>query len=116
MIDIAGLLLYILSLVVNAGVPEPYAEPSRQTLSYEGSIAELICSYDWPCEEALYVSWHESGHQLWVLNYEGSGACGLFQTLPCVGYGDIEANLDEAYRKWLACNGGSFWCAWYQWW
>lgn len=56
----------------------------------------------------------ESGSS-WAVN-PSSGACGPMQTLPCVGWMNPKVHFDEAYRKWAACNGGSFYCAWYQWW
>jgi hypothetical protein len=80
-----------------------------------GTMAEAICAIPWPCQEALSVCQKESGCS-WVWNTTGSGACGPFQTLPCVGWGDIDAHLAEAYRKWKACGGGSFDCAWRQFW
>lgn len=101
--------------------PTPYpAKTQAQAPMGSGDIASAICALPWPCQEALYVANHESGIR-WVFNLAGSGACGPFQTLPCVGMvvegsGDIDAHLAEAYRKWKACSGGSFQCHWYNWW
>lgn len=94
-------------------VPRPTTPPAPPVAA--GDIAAAICALPWPCQEALDVARHESGMR-WVWNTQGSGACGPFQTLPCVGWMDLGAHLAEAYRKWKACNGGSFYCAWYQWW
>lgn len=80
-----------------------------------GSLHAAICALPWPCAEALNVCQRESGCR-WVYNAQGSGACGPFQTLPCVGWMNLEAHLAEAYRKWRACNGGSFACDWYRYW
>lgn len=91
----------------------PSQKPQAPILA-SGSIADAICALPWPCQEALYVAHHESGVS-WAIN-SSSGACGPMQTLPCVGWGDINAHLAEAYRKWINCRGGSFYCAWYQWW
>ena len=80
-----------------------------------GDIASAICSYAWPCQEALSVCQKES-HCSWVYNTTGSGACGPMQTLPCVGFGNLTAHLNEAFRKWKSCQGGSFYCDWYRYW
>ena len=93
--------------------------PTVTFLTPPPEIRAIICDpqFAWPCEEALYVSWHESKWNPEAVNTT-SGACNLFQTLECVGPGwaGLQAHMAEAYRKWLACSGGSFQCAWYNWW
>ena len=73
-------------------------------------------AYSWDMAEVAYIFENESEANPYSLNLEGSGACGCFQTLPCVGHGDAAANAAEAWRKYSACNGGSFYCDWYRWW
>lgn len=78
----------------------------------EGSIEALICSYPWPCQEALAVARAESG--LHPYAYNASGACGLFQLLPCACV-DPVCNVEYAYRvKWLPTR--SFYTHWYAYW
>lgn len=95
--------------------PTPVQGPPPPAPAPMADWQSLVCSYPWPCQEALYVIRHESGGNHTAIN-PNSGACGLFQTLPCVGYNNLEAHLAEAYRKWSGCGGGSFQCAWYNWW
>lgn len=68
----------------------------------------------WAVDEALYVISRESGGDPNVYNRQGSGACGLFQTLPCECL-DPACNVAVAYRKWVG-GGESFYAAWYQYW
>lgn len=68
----------------------------------------------WAVSEALEVIHAESRGDPDVYNFQGSGACGLFQLLPCETT-DPEGNVRGAYRKWLD-GGQSFWKHWYRWW
>jgi hypothetical protein len=72
-----------------------------------------VCSLAWSCSEALYVIAHESGGNMWATN-PSSGACGLFQLLPCPGY-DLQTQLAGAWAKYVD-GGYSFWRHWFQWW
>lgn len=76
----------------------------------------LVAAYFpyWAVDEALDVIQHESRGDPNAWNFEGSGACGLFQTLPCAGL-DPEANVAAAYIKWLD-GGKDFWRHWRQFW
>ena len=97
----------------------PLSAPAREWSTEE--IVAYICSYPWPCEEALYVSGMESGLDPNVFNHQGSGACGLFQLLPCACLG-VECNVGNAYAKWedqdlIQDNGiGGFERHWYRFW
>lgn len=79
-----------------------------------GDWVSVVCSYGWSCAEALNVIAHESGGNPWAVN-PSSGACGLFQMLPCVGLGDPWANAAAAWLKYVD-GGYSFQRHWYQWW
>lgn len=50
------------------------------TATVAWSIEGLICSYPWPCEQALAVAWCESRYD--PAAYNPSGASGLFQIIP----------------------------------
>ena len=55
--------------------PTPTAAPFPQLSRAE--IETLVCTYPWPCEQALKVMWCESGGKPWAI---GRGAnYGLFQ-------------------------------------
>jgi hypothetical protein len=74
----------------------------------------LVCSYPWPCEEALNVIAHESGGDPNAVS--GSGCVGLFQLCPAQsGDADPATNVARAYAKWVA-GGGSFGPSWYAFW
>jgi hypothetical protein len=73
---------------------------------------ELICAYDWPCQEALAIVATESGGDANARN-AASGACGLFQLLPCACI-EPGCNVAHAYAKWV--NSRSFYAHWYRWW
>ena len=45
----------------------------------QGTIEALICSYSWPCEEALAVAYCESGSDLYAAPEENPGHRGIFQ-------------------------------------
>lgn len=89
-----------------APTPPPAAAPAT-------SLEALICSYDWPCSEALYVSGVESGGDAYAVN-PSSGACGLFGLYPCECI-EPTCNVARAYAKWVA-GGRSFYAHWYRWW
>ena len=74
----------------------------------------LLSQYPWPIEEALSIIWHESRCDPDAWNTTGSGACGLWQTLPCAGL-DPAVNTAAAYAKWLD-GGHSFYTHWIRWW
>lgn len=106
--------------------PTPTATPApagrvTAAASAPDDIRAIICSYPWPCEEALFVAGAESGMNPDVWNHQGSGACGLFQLLPCQCI-DVECNVERAYAKWddgdgIIGNGqGNFERHWYRFW
>ena len=67
-----------------------------------------VTKYDWdPCT-ALYVIYRESGGQN-VYNYEGSGACGVMQLLPCMYPDDGAANIRYGYEHKYVPSGWSPW-------
>lgn len=91
-------------------VVEPAAVP-RPSGGADG-WRELICSYPWPCDEAMRVSQVESGGNAYAVN-PGSGACGLFGLYPCTCI-DPECNVATAFAKWVETH--SFYEHWYRWW
>jgi hypothetical protein len=97
-------------VVVPVGTPIPiYGEGVEQ---WRGLVASIFP--EWAVDEALYIMSRESEGVWDVYNRQGSGACGLFQLLPCECI-DPECNVRGAYAKWLD-GGQSFWRHWYQWW
>ena len=58
----------------------------------------LVSSYPWDVCTALRIMNCESGGDMFATN-SSSGACGLFQHLPCQHNGDQEANTALAYAK-----------------
>lgn len=73
--------------------------------------AELLARYGWDVREALAVLDCESRGDPWALN-PSSGACGLFQHLPCEGQGDPETSVARAWAKYEARG----WQPWIQCW
>lgn len=69
---------------------------------------------EWAVCEALFIIQHESNGDPNVWNFQGSGACGLFQLLPCEST-DPYLNTLGAHRKWLD-GGQDFWKHWRRWW
>lgn len=69
---------------------------------------------EWAVDEALYVIQHESEGDPNVYNRQGSGACGLFQLLPCACL-DPLCNTIHALAKWQD-GGQSFYAHWIRWW
>lgn len=96
-------------------VPSPTV-PVVRPAPYAGSIQELICSYAWPCEEALSVARCESALDP---NAYNAGNYGVFQINSVhaakVG-GNLQAlfdpvvNVDVAYRIWLDQGWGPWAC------
>jgi hypothetical protein len=74
----------------------------------------LVAPYGWDATAALGVIQHESRGNPCVYNFEGSGACGLFQHLPCACI-DVQCQVALAWVKYVD-GGYSFWRHWYQWW
>lgn len=79
-----------------------------------GGIEEIVCAYDWPCDEALAVAWCESRLQADVYN---SDNWGLFQLWGgwAVVFGttrpallEARTNVMVAYGVWLR-EGWSPW-------
>jgi hypothetical protein len=80
-------------------------------------IPALICSYDWPCAEALAVAWCESRWQPDAVSNDGQNF-GLFQ-INAVHQARVDGDLDRlldaatnvsvAFSIWRA-NGG--WGPW----
>lgn len=63
----------------------------------------LVASYsDWDVCTGLHIIDLESGGDPNIWNSQGSGACGLWQTLPCDRGTDPVANTELAHLKWLA--------------
>lgn len=61
--------------------------------------ADLISRYGWDLCAALRIIDCESDGDPWVMNAAGSGACGLWQHLPCEGLGDPELSTAIAWDK-----------------
>ena len=108
--------------VVTPAPPAPtvYVAPPQAPAPpvFDTSCAAQVVLYDWDIDEALYVMSKESGGDPWALN--PSGACGCFQMLACVGYGDPVANVAAAYGKWQdqanhMGHPGFHW-HWFRWW
>lgn len=78
------LALILLVAGAQAAEPTPTATPVVQapepTQAVYDGIPGLICSYSWPCAEAVSVAWCESRHQ--PLATGALGERGLFQLRP----------------------------------
>lgn len=77
---------------------------------------DLICSFDWPCEQAMAVARCESTFRPWVTS--PGGHAGLFQLspqfhswrlLPGESIYDPEANTRIAFEVWSQTHD---WRAW----
>lgn len=68
----------------------------------------VIIQYPWDACSVLYIINRESGG-LNVYNYEGSGACGVMQLLPCEYPDDGAMNIAAGYQKYVAAGGWSPW-------
>lgn len=77
---------------------------------YTGDVVSLICSYDWPCGEAVAVATCESQLQPWANN--GNTFIGLFQiwtgNAPSANLFDAAVNVRVAYTLWQR-NGWAPW-------
>lgn len=106
--------------VLQTEVQAPIAEQVVVQAAAQSSGVEqwrpLVAAYfpAWAVDEGLYVIRHESGGDPNIWNTTGSGACGLWQTLPCECI-DPECNTAVALRKWKAA-GESFYDPWLRWW
>ena len=67
-----------------------------------------VTRYDWDWCTALWVIYRESGGQN-VYNYEGSGACGVMQLLPCMFPDDGVANIEYGYWHKYVPSGWAPW-------
>jgi len=100
-----------------AATPIPVIVTSPAGSCGERNVEEwrwLVAPYAWDATEALGVIRHESRGDPCVYNFEGSGACGLFQHLPCACT-DLQCQVNLAWAKYVD-GGYSFWRHWYQWW
>lgn len=84
----------------------------------DGSVEEIICAYDWPCQEALAVAACESNFDSLAVSADG-GNFGWFQINAIHRgrvAGDVSRLLDPhinaavAYAIWL--DYGGHWTAW----
>jgi hypothetical protein len=88
-----------------------------------GAIRDLICSYPWPCSEALAVAWCESNHRPNAVSPDGANI-GLFQVnvihkgrvnattteLAAILLLDPETNVRVAYAIWADQGWGPWSC------
>lgn len=98
----------------------PYVPPTRVPVAYAqaapvqpvGNYAGLICSYSWPCSQALAVAQCESGMNAAAVS--PVGAVGLFQIHPYnAGNFDPGTNVAAAYAKYLyGVSLGNPWREW----
>lgn len=89
-------------------VPAPTQPPPRPVYAQAGEWSDsveqwrgLVCSYGWNCEDALRRINCESGGNAYAVN-PTSGACGLWQHLPCEAQGDPIASTALAWAKYQA--------------
>ena len=96
----------------DAHPPTPTPEPTPVVVSVE----DIICEPDWPCEEALLVSWCESRHESVI---SATNDYGLFQINSIHAYRvggvverllDIRTNVRVAYEIYL--ERGRSWFDW----
>lgn len=99
-----------ISYVAPTRVPVAYAQAAP--VQPVGSYAGLICSYSWPCSQALAVAQCESGMNAGAVS--PVGAVGLFQIHPYnAGNFDPGTNVAAAYGKYL--YGVSIGNPWHEW-
>lgn len=82
---------------VTAGTDDLYG-PRNYRAATPTELAEahaVVCSYDWPCEQAWSVALCESGGRWWIVNRAGSSATGIFQVLR--GPRHLEKNVALAH-------------------
>lgn len=86
----------------------PQPTPINDAPVFAASIPELICSYPWPCDQALRVAECESGMRADAVN-SYSGAAGVFQVVPYwhswrlqpgETFMDAAVNVRVAYDLW----------------
>jgi len=99
-----------------ARTPEPLA-PVRESQPANSGQAQVsgdwvseVCSYAWDCQTALRIIECESHGDIYAVN-PSSGACGLWQHLPCAGYGSASASTALAWEKYSA-RGWQPWSCW----
>lgn len=64
--------------------------------------APVAAQYSWDiCEWANIVDCESDGDE-WVMNYSGSGACGVMQHLPCQYLGDGAGSIMLGFEKYAA--------------
>jgi len=78
-------------------------------------IRALICSYPWPCSEALAVAWCESRFDPLAINGQHAGLFQIARNWHRAKFGgrdpfDAVANVAVAYAIWL--DYGGHWTAW----
>jgi hypothetical protein len=87
--------------------PTPAATPIPVSAMSKSEIEALVCTYPWPCAEALKVLWCESGGKPWAIG-RGSNY-GLFQINQVHGrrfsnfwntWMDPAKNIEWAYSIW----------------
>ena len=80
------------------------------------TIEEIVCQFDWPCEEALAVAWCESRFDPSAVG--AYGVLGLFQLWPgwfqwagtdISMWDDPLVNSYTAYRVWASGRGWAPW-------
>lgn len=92
--------------------PSPTPVPTLASANcYRSEIDDYFPA--WALDEAAYVVFRESSCNPNAVN-PSSGACGLFQLLPCTCI-DVRCNVAHAYAKWLD-GGMGFHKHWYRWW
>lgn len=82
----------------------PQAAAQAQSGTWPAAVEQwrgLVCSYAWNCEDALRRINCESGGNAYAVN-PNSGACGLWQHLPCEAQGDPIASTALAWAKYQA--------------
>lgn len=92
--------------------PEPPRNPPANSVGAQasGDWVALVCSYAWDCATALRIIECESHGDIYAVN-PSSGACGLWQHLPCAGYGSAAASTALAWEKYSA-RGWQPWSCW----
>ncbi len=103
------------STPVPAPTPEPTLEPTPEPVQIVLSIPDIICSFSWPCWEAVDKATCESGLNPYAVN-PTSGAQGLFQLMP--QYHSHRYNGGAWYDPWVNSRAAhSLWLeqGWYPW-
>jgi hypothetical protein len=85
-----------------AAAPSGYVYVDRCGASFPAAVArwlDLVSQYDWNHCSALKIINCESGGAEGIYNGSGSGACGLWQHLPCQHNGDGPSSTALAWAK-----------------